>query len=397
MAVNVSVPDIPKMPSIGFRPAITTSVVDESHLKLSSRVADTNVSQKNLEDSVFRLMTFKMTIEEKRSEIETTMKALAKEWCDEDVSLYLKFILSIRRNALVLQLKRLAKDAKNQTLSLFLNICESKDRPDEIKPAGISPEVSNIICKQAEAFAKENNSLIKLLKEFNNEDEVDGFGNLKRFGATGEIAMHTVPGSEELIPKGSCLTMTDLLQRMHINPDIHKPDYAAVKVIWDSKGKQLVFADSFDGVIPSVTATCHKLQYYNCQFATESQRLVQVLYESEIQTFNYSKKYLNDYIEKKGGGPGLERHPFPHMDCPNSENSGRLVLGKFVDKEETELHLTAFEVPKGEIVYIPGNVIHTNDYFLGKWHTMLSGETDVDLVHLVKGDQKKAFHFSWSK
>ena len=409
--------------NFGIRPPCSIPS-GQSHQKTPPKeIRDKTDSMKYLENRISKLMKFKTTIEEKRSEIKMMMESLGQAWCDEDLTLYLTFILSTRRKALLLELRHQAQDAQNEAVVLFLNNCEYNDRPVESKPPGILPEVSKIILskcesngqldetippgipaevseiirKQAKAFVKENNSLHKLLKEFNAEDEVDGFGNLKRFGETGKIAMHTVLGFEERIPKDSCLTMTELLQRMHINPDIHTPKYAVENVTWDSKAKQLVFDHSFDGVIPSVRATNHNLQYYNCHIAAESQILVPVLHESEIQLFDYTEEYLTDFIEKEGGGPGLERHPFPHMDCPNSEDSGHLVLAKFVDDNETKLHLTAFEVPMGETVYIPGNVIHTNDYFLGKWHTMLSGETDVDLVHLVKGNQKEAFHFSWPK
>lgn len=68
---------------------------------------------------------------------------------------------------------------------------------------------------------------------------------------------------------------------------------------------------------------------------------------------------------------------------PLSTDSGRFVLGKFKDEEETELHLTAFKIPQGQTLLVPANTIHSNDYLLGTWTTMLA-HADIDQVKLKR-------------
>ena len=56
------------------------------------------------------------------------------------------------------------------------------------------------------------------------------------------------------------------------------------------------------------------------------------------------------------------------------------MLYRIVD----ELHITAFKIPRHHAVYLPGGVIHSNDYFKGTWRTMLSDEVDIDIVQLYR-------------
>ena len=100
-----------------------------------------------------------------------------------------------------------------------------------------------------------------------------------------------------------------------------------------------------------------------------------------VWDFKYARTYLHDYVIEKNE-PGLERHAFPHLDCPHSSHtrSGRFILAKFAEnKEETELHITAFIIPRKHTLYIPPYAIHSNDYLQGTWRTMLSGD-DIDRV-----------------
>jgi hypothetical protein len=109
--------------------------------------------------------------------------------------------------------------------------------------------------------------------------------------------------------------------------------------------------------------------------------MVSLPYRHAVQDFTYKTDYLADYVEKKNGGAGLERHGFSHIDCPLDDDSGFFILGKL---DRDELHLTAFKIPKRQTLYIPGHCIHSNDYLKGTWRTMLSDETNIDHVHLKR-------------
>ena len=49
-----------------------------------------------------------------------------------------------------------------------------------------------------------------------------------------------------------------------------------------------------------------------------------------------------------------------------------------------------FQVPTRHTLYLPGGIIHCNDYLKGTWRTMLSDEADIDHVHIVRSRRKGA-------
>ena len=74
--------------------------------------------------------------------------------------------------------------------------------------------------------------------------------------------------------------------------------------------------------------------------------------------------------------------------------SGAFVIGKFMDKSETRLELTGFSIPRGEVLWIPGGVIHTNNYLKGKWNTMLDiNDKHIEAVKLQRDDKDFGFTF----
>ena len=148
--------------------------------------------------------------------------------------------------------------------------------------------------------------------------------------------------------------------------------------------------------IPVQHATSELLSYYDCTFANVCPDEMRLKAPHAIQDFTYSKNYLEKYVllpkNQRGpkghggaGGAGLERHEFHHLDCPLDEDSGVFVLAKFVDKEETELHISGFHIPVRHTLYIPNGVIHTNNYLKGTWCTMLS-DGDIDFANFKKGE-----------
>ena len=94
-------------------------------------------------------------------------------------------------------------------------------------------------------------------------------------------------------------------------------------------------------------------------------------------------------------GAGLERHDFSHVDCPLDKDNGVLILAKFVNEEETIMHITGFHIPQRHCIFIPGGTIHINDYLKGTWRTMLSDAAPIDYVFLEKDDNNFSFEFEF--
>ena len=158
-------------------------------------------------------------------------------------------------------------------------------------------------------------------------------------------------------------------------------------ITWESstspgKSGHLLFPSDFDGKIQTDIATNETLRFYGCCFADSEQTKISLLYDYWIQDFTYEDDYLSEYIMKTNMGSGLEKHEFSHLDCPLTEESGHFILAKFT--ESGALCLTALKVPIRHTLYIPGNCIHSNDYLLGTWRTMLSDQKDIDHVLLTK-------------
>ena len=211
------------------------------------------------------------------------------------------------------------------------------------------------------------------------------FAAFKRQGASGRLVM---TGLSEMV--------SDILPGNHILADLVyfsdlpplKPRHTVIKgVKWISskvpgESGLAMFPKSFDGKVATEFATNEHLRYYGASFAENQQLQVTFCYHHGIQDFTYDTNYLEDYAKTRGCG--LETHLFTHLNCPLDLDNGLLVLGKFFD---CELHLTAFQVPVRHTVYVPAGTIHSNDYLIGTWRTMLSEEAVIDHVFIVKEKQ----------
>ena len=205
------------------------------------------------------------------------------------------------------------------------------------------------------------------------------FVNFKRRNAEGEVVMDSestivndvVPGEYNLL---ELVFISELPPCVPKHAEIESPTWTS-----GCNGKEgtLVFPNDASNRIPVESlSTTQMLMYYNCKLA-DSDNNVHLVYRHMIQDFRYCRTY-SDHVRQVGGG--LERHNFDHLDCPLDDESGYIVLAKFV---EHVLHVTAFKIPKHHVLYIPSNCIHSNDYFEGKWRTMLS-DKPIDIVKLVK-------------
>ncbi|XP_076070104.1 uncharacterized protein LOC143041866 [Mytilus galloprovincialis] len=216
-------------------------------------------------------------------------------------------------------------------------------------------------------------------------DRWKNFATFRRKGNTGTIVMKGGHGMVADLVPGE-YSLIDLACFSDLPPLI--PKHTVVKgVKWEigtvpGKSGKITFPPDFNGRVVTDVATTELLRYYDCSFADAKQEKISLLYRHGIQDFTYENGYLEKYVAATNGGAGLERHEFSHLDCPLTDESGTFILTKFT--ENGEFHITGFKIPKRHTLYIPGGVIHCNDYLKGTWRTMLSDETDIDHVHLTR-------------
>jgi hypothetical protein len=128
------------------------------------------------------------------------------------------------------------------------------------------------------------------------------------------------------------------------------------------------------------------LGYYGCR-ALSSNDVISLNHRSIITNFCYGDDYFQDYVLGVLGSWSIEQHEFAHVDTPLDDRSGFLVLGR-VDSADQALEMTAFVVPPGLSVYIPAQTIHTNDYLLGTWETLLSSSCEFPSAQLKQSKEE---------
>ena len=231
------------------------------------------------------------------------------------------------------------------------------------------------------------------------------FASFKRTNKEGKLVMTGAPGMVADVVPGS-YNLIDLAMFNDLPPIT--PKHVAVKgVSWNSssipnRSGRVVFPPDFDGKIPVEVATNEHLAYYDSTLATGNQLQVSLLYRHGIQDFTYQNDYLEEYVtsETALGGAGIEKHDFAHLDCPLEDDSGTFIIAKW---HGDELHITGFKIPTRHTLYLPGGVIHCNDYLRGTWRTMLSDEAEIDHVQLVRQMKKgkveefRKFNFQFVK
>ena len=228
------------------------------------------------------------------------------------------------------------------------------------------------------------------------------FSSFKRAGASGDLVMTGGEGMVADVLPGQ-YSLVDLACYTDLPPIT--PRFAIIKnVCWiksPPKGHgKVIFPPDFDGRLPVDIATTEHLRYYGASLADSTQVEVSLMCRHGIQDFTYENNYLEDYVEAENGGCGLEMHDFSHLDCPLQDDSGYFIIGKMLDQT---LHLTAFKVPTRHTLYLPGGLIHSNDYMKGTWRTMLSDAAAIDHCHIVQqteennNDELVGFEFSFEK
>lgn len=288
-----------------------------------------------------------------------------------------------------------------KVLSTFDKLCEQNDKEEltfqDFQNVSILEELglfpSSMDKFEAELKSRFDTSKSSILRE-KIKDRWHMFASFKRQGenrktvmtGASDIVEDIVPGEYNLKDLANFNDLPKLLPKMTV-----------VKgVSWESSNipntsGNLVFPSDFNGSIEVEIATNELLAYYQCSFADRNSSMVYLPFRHAVQDFTYENDYLKNYVEKKNGGAGLERHAFSHIDCPMDAESGVFILGKLT---EDELHLTAFKIPRRQTLYVPGYCIHSNDYLKGTWRTMLSDEANIDHVNLkrrtIEGNKEDA-------
>jgi len=142
--------------------------------------------------------------------------------------------------------------------------------------------------------------------------------------------------------------------------------------------------DSQELVIPLVTASPETLAYYEGLFVKSGEAFVVdspkalpvtvVLFEA-----NYEKGYLA--LPAYGGGYYLEFHDLPHFwSHVNPDGHGAIILGK--EATPGTLHLTAYQIPYGAGVYVPGGVVHSDALLIGEVMPIYSVTDKFSTVHI---------------
>ena len=122
------------------------------------------------------------------------------------------------------------------------------------------------------------------------------------------------------------------------------------------------------------------LGYYNCRLLQPGD-VISIDQRSMVTDFCYGDEYFERYVLGANGCSTIEQHDFAHVDMPLDGRSGLLVIGR-IDQTDQVLELTAFRVRPGCAVYIPAKTIHTNDYLLGRWETLLSSACEFPMAEM---------------
>ena len=289
----------------------------------------------------------------------------------------------IRMNNLLKAFSKIeASGDEELSFSEFRNLMEKEG-------AGIGKIPMNKLAGESKGISAFERQLQKTFKATESDDLAEflndrwkSFAAFKRQGSSGSLVM---TGSDEMVSDflPGNYSLVDLVCFSDLPP--LEPRHTVIKgVKWISskvpgKSGRAIFPNSFDGKIAKEFATNEHLRYYGASFAENQQLQVSLCYRHGIQDFTYENSYLEDYAKVRGCG--IETHSFAHLDCPLDSNNGVFVLGKQIGDE---LHLTAFQVPARHTVYVPAGTIHSNDYLIGTWRTMLSDEAVIDHVFTVR-------------
>ena len=147
--------------------------------------------------------------------------------------------------------------------------------------------------------------------------------------------------------------------------------------------------------LPLVNALDCQLAMYSkfkCLLVKHGNPLPPLKFDEAIYLVNYqiNEQFASKYVHSKDG-PGIfiEQHAFPHYLTPVGEDSRNpIVIGK-ANKDKKNIHLLGVIVPSGYTLYIPGNIVHNDWYFIGDISTSVALDDEADTVFLQGYKTKK--------
>lgn len=142
--------------------------------------------------------------------------------------------------------------------------------------------------------------------------------------------------------------------------------------------------DAKELVVPLVTASAETLAYYGGLFVKSGESFVVGSPKTlPITVMRIEPNYEQGYfaLPEYGGGYYLEFHDLPHFwSHLNPDGRGAIILGK--EASPGVFHLTAFQIPYGTAVYIPGGVIHSDALLIGEVMVIYSVTNNFSTVHI---------------
>ncbi len=137
--------------------------------------------------------------------------------------------------------------------------------------------------------------------------------------------------------------------------------------------------------IPLEVVTNDGLSYYGAKLLASGDIFkMQVNENMPITVVQFDPNYAKGYLNQKayGGGYYLEYHNLPHLWSPLSPTDhGFVLLGKRVSGDR--FYLTAFAIPFGKAIYVPGGVLHCDGTLVGRYMAIYSVTPYFSTVHLM--------------
>lgn len=217
---------------------------------------------------------------------------------------------------------------------------------------------------------------------------------------TTDILSYVLPNHDYRFTTKGLEAVTAPIETARVSSIVEVPQYTALYGQWSTsptmtqkEANILGASGSFyleqeDLKVVVETATPEKLAYYRAILLNEGE-IIRIDSPTSLPVSvmqigpHYEQGYLNSTAH--GGGYYLEVHNTPHLWSHLSpEGRGVLLLGKKISTHC--YHLSAFTLPWGTAVYIPGGVIHCDGLLIGRVMVIYTVTAAYSTVILKKRD-----------
>ncbi len=209
-------------------------------------------------------------------------------------------------------------------------------------------------------------------------------------------------GKLESVRAKSVIDVIDLEERSAHPHYVEVPAHLEIEAIWDSMPQSTGAGNNILGdngrlildqnvlEVPAVVATDALLAYYGATLIEEGD-LVQFPDEAfPLFQMEVGERYIPDTLmTDAGGGFYLEyHHDAPHFHLP-IRGGGYYLLARWND-DQTQLHITGFEIPDGKAIYTKKGAIHCDAALTGELIVGYTIAKDCSTVILQDKEGKKA-------